>query len=100
MTTSASTFPPPSAASSSSTPRPSPTLATRDEVLAWLSAQIADSSLTEVALRYDLSPSQISDVVNGRANLSKRMLGKLSWEMVAFYRRLGGKVVSGSRVVR
>ena len=99
MTTSASTSPP-SPPSPSATTRPSPTLATRDEVLAWLSAQIADSSLTEVALRYDLSPSQISDVVNGRANLSKRMLGKLSWEMVAFYRRLGGKVVSGSRVVR
>ena len=71
------------------TPRPSSTLATRDEVLAWLRAQIADSSLTEVALRYDLSPSQISDVVNGRANLSKRMLARLRWELVTFYRKLG-----------
>jgi putative SOS response-associated peptidase YedK len=89
MTTQAS--PPPAAPSI----RPSPTLATRDEVLAWLRAQIADSSLTEVALRYDLSPSQISDVVNGRANLSRRMLGRLRWKLIEFYQKLDGKPGGG-----
>lgn len=76
----------PTAAAAST--KPPARLLTEAEVLAALSAEIAAASLTEVAERYDIKPSQISDVLYGRANLSSRMLERLKLRMHKFYERL------------
>jgi hypothetical protein len=63
-------------------------LLTRDQVMAALNAEIAASSLTEVARRYALSPQEISNVRAGRAGFSKRILARLRLRLREFYERL------------
>lgn len=73
--------------------RPAPPrgrLLTETEVLAALRDEIAASSLVATARRYRLKPQQISDVLYGRANLSPRMVARLSLRMHKFYERLDG----------
>ena len=72
---------------------PSTLLLTEDQVLTSLRLQIAQSSLTEVAAKVGLKPQQLSDILHGRANLSKKALAKLKLRMWAFYERLPGSLV-------
>lgn len=70
-----------------------PRLLTRQQVLAALAAEVAATSLTETAKKYStsadiLAPQQLSDVLVGRANLSKRMLRLLKLRLVEFYQRV------------
>lgn len=63
-------------------------LLTEQQVLDALQKEVESTSLTETARKYDLQASQVSDVLSGRANLSKRMVERLSLEMIKFYRKV------------
>jgi hypothetical protein len=63
-------------------------LATEEEVLTYLRAEVALSSQAAVARRYSLAPSQLNDILHERGGLSKAALGKLRWELVRLYRKL------------
>jgi len=65
-----------------------PRLMTKSQVLAALQAEVDASSLTEVATHYDISISQLSDILRGTANLSKRALGKLKYKLHLFYEKV------------
>jgi len=65
-------------------------LLTESEVLAQLRDEISASTLTETAEKYGIKPSQISDVLYGRANLSARMLSRMRLRMHKFYERVAG----------
>lgn len=73
----------------STLPPPCSKLLTKSQVISRIRSEIADSSLTTTAAKYDLKPSQISDAIYGRANLSKKMLAKLALRMHEFYEVLG-----------
>lgn len=74
--------------------QPSPsTLLTEEQVLASLRVQIAQSTLTEVAAKVNLKPQQLSDILHGRANLSKKALAKLRLKLWPFYERLPDSIV-------
>lgn len=66
-------------------PPPCSQLMTKPQVIAKLRAEIEASSLTLVAQVYDISVSQLSDALRGRANLSKKMLAKMRLRMYEFY---------------
>lgn len=66
-------------------------LLTRDEVIAELTREIEQASLTEVAARYKITAQQLSDIRYGRANLSKKALAKLRYEMVCYFRKIEKK---------
>lgn len=64
-------------------------LLTRAQVIERIKLDMAKSSLTEVAARHEISPQQLSDLCYGRANLSKKMLAKLSYRLWEFYEKVG-----------
>lgn len=63
-------------------------LETEQQVLDALQKEIDSSSLTATAAKYDLKPSQLSDVLAGRANLSKRMTERMRLKLYKLYERL------------
>ena len=63
-------------------------LETEQQVLDALQKEIDSSSLTATAAKYDLKPSQISDVLAGRAGLSKRMTERMKLKLHKLYERL------------
>ena len=63
-------------------------LLTEQQVLDALQKEVAFTSLTAVAKKYDLQASQISDVLRGRASLSKRMTGLLGLVVHRYFERL------------
>lgn len=67
-----------------------PRLLTKPQVLFALQAEVDASSLTAVASHYDIAPQQLSDILRGRANLSRRALGKLRYKLHLFYEKVGG----------
>lgn len=71
-----------------------PRLLTRDEVIQELVREIDADTLTVVSKRYDVSPSQLSDIRYGRANLSKRVLKQLRIRIHTYYEKVekGGKL--------
>jgi hypothetical protein len=75
-------------------PPPCTTLLTKPQMIERIKDEIVETSLTATAQRYNLKPSQLSDVIYGRANLSKKMLAKLNVRMFEFYQLMGlnGKV--------
>lgn len=64
-------------------------LLTEQQVLAALRKEVDFTSLSAVAKKYGLQASQISDVLKGRAQLSKRMTRYLGIKIHKFYERLG-----------
>jgi hypothetical protein len=68
--------------------RPSPKLLTEEEVLAHLREETSRSTQVEVAKKYDISPSQLNDILHGRGGLSKMVLAKLRWRMIKLYQKL------------
>jgi hypothetical protein len=66
-------------------------LLTREQVIDRLRKEVESDGLTVTAARYELAPQQVSDVLRGRANLSKRMAGKLAYVMHVLYERAGDK---------
>lgn len=54
-----------------------------------LRQMVEADSLTTTATTYKLRPQQLSDVLYGRANLSKKMLAKLNFKMFRFYQQIG-----------
>jgi len=63
-------------------------LKTESQVRAQLKIDCARTSLTEVASAHDISPQQLSDIIHGRANLSKLALKKLGWKLWQFYEKV------------
>lgn len=63
-------------------------LETEQQVLDALQKEIDSSSLTATAAKYDLKPSQLSDVLAGRANLSRRMTERMRLKLHKLYERL------------
>jgi hypothetical protein len=61
---------------------------TKPQVIAKLKQEVASRSLTEVAVSYKIKPQQLSDILYGRANLSKKVLAKIKMKMHEFYERL------------
>src|SRR5271168_3706037 len=72
-------------------PPPCSQLLTKQQMVARIKDEIVENSLTATANKYDLKPSQMSDVIYGRANLSKKMLAKLGAKMFEFYQLMGMK---------
>jgi hypothetical protein len=75
----------------SPSPPPSPPpalLLTEEEVLTYLREEIQASSQAEISRKYQISPSQLNDIIHGRGALSKGALAKLRWVMVRRYRKL------------
>lgn len=70
-------------------PPPCSQLLTKSQMVSRIKSEIDQTSLTATATKYDLKPSQLSDVVYGRANLSKKMLAKLNVRMFEFYELIG-----------
>jgi hypothetical protein len=66
-------------------------LETEQQVLDALQKEIDSSSLTATAAKYELKPSQISDVLAGRAGLSKRMTERMRLKLHKLYERLAAK---------
>ena len=76
------------------TPAPAPAapaprkLLTEKQLLMEIRDEVAASSLTEVSKKYNLQVSQVSDILKGRANLSKRVVQRLSLRLHKFYERI------------
>lgn len=68
-------------------PAASVRLLTRSQVIAMLQHEVKQGSLTETAKKYEISPQQLSDIIKGRAGLSKRVLDKLRLRAHEFYER-------------
>ncbi len=64
-------------------------LMTEQQVLDALQKEIKETSLTGVAKKYGLHASQLSDVLNGRAGLSKRMASFLGLVIRKYYEKAG-----------
>jgi hypothetical protein len=64
-------------------------LLTEAEVLANLRQEITNATLKDVAAKYHISAQQLSDILYGRANLSKRALGLLRYRQWRFYEKVG-----------
>jgi hypothetical protein len=65
-----------------------PRLLTRAQVVAELRRQVdalGPGGMTWVARHYGLQVQQVSDVLAGRARLSRRMWDRLGWEMWEFF---------------
>jgi plasmid maintenance system antidote protein VapI len=77
-------------ASGAPTPAAAPArkLLTEKQLLQELRAEVEQTSLTEVSKRYGLQVSQVSDILKGRANLSKRVVARLSLRLHKFYERI------------
>ena len=67
---------------------PRSSLLTEDQVLTRLRTEIDAESLTAVAARYGIKVSQLSDIMYGRANLSKRVTERLRYRLVKLYEKL------------
>lgn len=67
-----------------------PRLLTRQQVLDALKQEVAATSLTETARKYQLAPQQLSDCMRGRASLSKRVLKHIRYELIEFFRKQAG----------
>jgi plasmid maintenance system antidote protein VapI len=67
---------------------PARRLLTEKQLLAELSDEVAASSLTAVSRKYNLQVSQVSDILRGKANLSKRVVTRLSLRLHKFYERV------------
>ena len=63
-------------------------LLTEKQLLMEIRDEVAASSLTEVSKKYNLQVSQVSDILKGRANLSKRVVQRLSLRLHKFYERV------------
>jgi hypothetical protein len=63
-------------------------LQTKQQVIVALQAEVDAASLTAIALMYEIAPQQLSDILRGRANLSKRALGKLRYKLHEFYEKV------------
>lgn len=63
-------------------------LLTESQVLTQLREEITSESLTIVADRYGIKVQQLSDIMYGRANLSKRVVERLSYKLVKLYERV------------
>lgn len=63
-------------------------LLTEQQVLDALKKEVDFTSLTAVANKYGLKASQVSDALNSRCNLSKRMVARLSYKLHKFYERV------------
>jgi hypothetical protein len=73
-----------------SNPPGRPRLLTRDQVVAELRRQVnalGPGGMTWIARHYGLQVQQVSDVLAGRARLSRRMWDRLGWEMWEFFVR-------------
>jgi hypothetical protein len=66
-----------------------PNLLTEQQVLDALQKEVEFTSLTAVAKKYDLQASQLSDVLKGRASLSKRMTGLCGFVVHRYYEKVG-----------
>lgn len=66
-------------------------LLTEPQVIEALTAEIAASSLTEVARKYSLQASQVNDIVKGRAGLSRRVVERLRLKLHRLYEKQGRK---------
>ena len=69
-------------------PAPARKLLTEKQLLLELRAEVEATSLTEVSKRYGLQVSQVSDILKGRANLSKRVVARLALRLHKFYERV------------
>lgn len=63
-------------------------LLTEEQVLARLRDEIEAESLTQVAQRYGIRVQQLSDIMYGRANLSKRVTERLRLRLVKLYEKI------------
>ena len=63
-------------------------LLSEDQVLARLRSEIGAESLTVVAARYQIKVQQLSDIMYGRANLSRRVTERLKLRLVKLYEKL------------
>jgi hypothetical protein len=87
----------------SNPPAARPRLLTRTQVIAELRRQVdalGPGGMTWIARHYGLQVQQVSDVLAGRARLSRRMWDRLGWEMWEFFARKedggGGGAGSGT----
>lgn len=69
-------------------PPPCGQLMTKVEVIARLRKEVDSQSLTRVAEGYQIKPQQLSDILYGRANLSKKVLAKINLRMWEFYQKV------------
>lgn len=60
-------------------PTPKRKLLTREQVIDALRAEVAENGLSVTARKYELSPSQVSDVSRGTAKLSERMYTRMKY---------------------
>lgn len=79
----------PAAAESKPAPAAARRLLTEKQLLAELGAEVEASSLTAVSRKYNLQVSQVSDILRGKANLSKRVVTRLALKLHKFYERVG-----------
>jgi hypothetical protein len=63
-------------------------LLSEKQVLDALRKEVEYTSLTGTARKYCLQASQVSDVLSGRASLSKRMIARMSLKLVKFYEKV------------
>lgn len=63
-------------------------LLTEEQVLTRLREEIEGESLTVVAQRYGIRVQQLSDIMYGRASLSKRVTARLRYRLVKLYEKL------------
>lgn len=70
-------------------PPPCSQLLTKPQIIQKLKSEIALTSLTDTAEKYHIKPQQLSDIMYGRANLSKKALAKLKWKLWEFYEKVG-----------
>lgn len=71
------------------------TLMTEEQVVAAIKREISLTSLTAAAQKYSITRQQLSDIVYGRATLSKRVLGKLQLKLWPLYERMAGSTLGG-----
>lgn len=67
-----------------------PRLYSKAEILAALKAEKDAIGLAAMSVKHGIAPQQISDVLYGRANLSKLMIKKLKLTLFEFYAKSEG----------
>ena len=68
--------------------KPAPRLMNRAQAIQSIQDEVDRTSLTAVATHYDISISQLSDILRGTANLSKRARRLLRFKLHEFYEKV------------